>query len=73
MNTKARALYAISKCESFMSISGTHKITDKVRLLYDRSQPTARIVVKSKADIDTPLVRSEENYWSHHCSTHIYT
>ncbi|KAF9462987.1 Tco3, phytochrome related signal transduction histidine kinase, partial [Collybia nuda] len=36
---QARALYAINK----------------VRLLYDRSQSTARIVVRSKEDIDTPL------------------
>jgi hypothetical protein len=30
---------------------------DKVRLLYDRDQPTARIVVRSKSDLETPLVR----------------
>jgi hypothetical protein len=31
-------------------------ITDKVRLLYDRSQPTARIVVRNKDDLEVPLV-----------------
>ncbi|RDB17975.1 Cyanobacterial phytochrome B [Hypsizygus marmoreus] len=36
---QARALYAINK----------------VRLLYDRSQPTARIVVRNKEDLETPL------------------
>lgn len=36
---QARDLYAINK----------------VRLLYDRSQPTARIVCRSKEDLDTPL------------------
>ncbi|KAG6865508.1 hypothetical protein C0991_001938 [Blastosporella zonata] len=36
---QARALYAINK----------------VRILYDRSQTTARIVVKSKADLEVPL------------------
>lgn len=29
---------------------------DKVRLLYDRGQPTARLVVRSRKDLDTPLV-----------------
>ncbi|KZT12155.1 uncharacterized protein LAESUDRAFT_720129 [Laetiporus sulphureus 93-53] len=28
---------------------------NKVRLLYDRSQPTARLVVRSKKDLETPL------------------
>ncbi|KAI0629850.1 hypothetical protein C8Q77DRAFT_1065052 [Trametes polyzona] len=28
---------------------------DKVRLLYDRGQPTARLVVRSKADLEKPL------------------
>ncbi|KAF5382705.1 hypothetical protein D9615_002815 [Tricholomella constricta] len=36
---QARALYAINK----------------VRILYDRSQPTARIVVRSKEDLEVPL------------------
>jgi len=31
--------------------------TDKVRLLYDRTQPTARLIVKNKEDLCTPLVR----------------
>jgi hypothetical protein len=31
--------------------------TDKVRLLYDRSQSTARIVVRNQDDLKTPLVR----------------
>ena len=30
--------------------------TDKVRLLYDRAQETARIVVKSREDLEIPLV-----------------
>lgn len=30
-------------------------VLNKVRLLYDRDQPTARLVVKSKDDIDPPL------------------
>lgn len=30
--------------------------TDKVRLLYDRAQETARIVVKSREDLEVPLV-----------------
>jgi len=29
--------------------------TDKVRILYDRDQPTARLVVRSKDDLDNPL------------------
>ena len=29
---------------------------DKVRLLYDANQPTARIIARSKKDLDTPLV-----------------
>ena len=29
---------------------------DKVRLLYNRSQSTARLVVRSKDDLDPPLV-----------------
>jgi hypothetical protein len=29
---------------------------DKVRLLYDRSQPTARIVVREEKDLMRPLV-----------------
>lgn len=33
-----------------------HCLLDKVRLLYDANQPTARIVVRSKKDLDTPLV-----------------
>ncbi|KAG2010111.1 atypical/HisK protein kinase [Coprinopsis cinerea AmutBmut pab1-1] len=36
---QARALYAVNK----------------VRLLYDRAQPTARIVCRAKEDLDTPL------------------
>lgn len=32
-------------------------LIDKVRLLYDRGQPTARLVLRSKKDLDTPLVR----------------
>lgn len=31
-------------------------LLDKVRLLYDRGQPTARLVVRSKQDLQTPLV-----------------
>ena len=31
-------------------------LTDKVRLLYDRGLPTARLVVRSKEDLDKPLV-----------------
>jgi len=30
--------------------------TDKVRLLYDRELPTARIVVRNKDDLESPLV-----------------
>ncbi|KAI0775514.1 hypothetical protein BD413DRAFT_470488 [Trametes elegans] len=30
-------------------------LVDKVRLLYDRGQPTARLVVKSKSDLENPL------------------
>ncbi|KAF7981483.1 hypothetical protein HWV62_33533 [Athelia sp. TMB] len=33
---------------------------NKVRLLYDRSQQTARIVVRSKEDLETPLVRGDD-------------
>lgn len=33
--------------------------TDKVRVLYDRSQPTARIVAKDREDLEEPLVRSQ--------------
>lgn len=29
---------------------------DKVRLLYDRGQPTARLVVRSREDLLKPLV-----------------
>jgi hypothetical protein len=29
---------------------------DKVRLLYDRDLPTARLVARSKEDLDPPLV-----------------
>ena len=31
-------------------------LSDKVRLLYDRELPTARLVVRSKEDLDKPLV-----------------
>ncbi|KAF9011494.1 hypothetical protein BDZ89DRAFT_1225510 [Hymenopellis radicata] len=31
------------------------KLADKVRILYDRDQPTARIVVRSKEDLEEPL------------------
>lgn len=54
---QARALYAISKfswcCPQRVQ---THDISDKVRLLYDRAQPTARIVVRNKYDLERPLV-----------------
>ena len=54
---QARDLYMISMfnsaalCRHYLTIT----ITDKVRILYDRSQTTARIVVRSKEDLDTPL------------------
>ncbi|KZT67110.1 histidine kinase [Daedalea quercina L-15889] len=31
---------------------------NKVRLLYDRAAPTARLVVRSKKDLDTPLINT---------------
>lgn len=33
-------------------------LINRVRLLYDRSQPTARLVCKSEEDLKTPLVRT---------------
>ena len=30
-------------------------MTDKVRILYDRDQTTARLVVRSREDLDPPL------------------
>jgi hypothetical protein len=32
-------------------------LLDKVRLLYDRDQSTARLIVKNKDDLEQPLVR----------------
>lgn len=34
---------------------------DKVRILYDREQSTARIVVRSKEDLDNPLVSTSRD------------
>jgi hypothetical protein len=37
--------------------AGTNRLClDKVRLLYDRDLPTARIVVRTKEDLSPPLV-----------------
>lgn len=33
-----------------------------MRLLYDREQVTARLVVKSREDLETPLVSSRHPY-----------
>lgn len=47
---------------------------DKVRLVYDRSQSTARIVVRSKEDLETPLVSittpSGAGYLAHNLRYH---
>lgn len=37
------------------SATDNMSITDKVRLLYDRGLPTARIIVRSRRDLQTPL------------------
>jgi hypothetical protein len=56
---QARDLYAISEFRHSLVHSGlidSFTFIDKVRLLYDRSQQTARIVVRSKAELESPLV-----------------
>lgn len=55
---QARELYAISRDllrDAFRMITNLGLSVDKVRLLYNRSQPTARIVVRSKEDLEVPL------------------
>lgn len=54
---QARELYMISTSPrtSPDCTQLTSRLLDKVRMLYDRSQPTARIVVRSKEDLDEPL------------------
>lgn len=54
---QARQLYALSEFRGTCSLTYTDlPLVDKVRLLYDRGQPTARLVVRSKKDLDPPLV-----------------
>lgn len=45
----------MSICVPLISIVGS-PLLDKVRVLYDRSQSTARIVVRDKEDLEEPLV-----------------
>jgi light-regulated signal transduction histidine kinase (bacteriophytochrome) len=56
---QARDLYAISKCSvkplNICNADDWLRRLDRVRLLYDRSQQTARLVCKSEADLKTPL------------------
>ena len=56
---QARDLYTISMlscvlCGQYLTMSLL--LSDRVRLLYDRSQQTARLVCKSEEDLLTPLV-----------------
>ncbi|KAG6909273.1 hypothetical protein DXG01_001335 [Tephrocybe rancida] len=52
---QARALYAISRSRPTRFNLMVTDSADKVRILYNRSQSTARIVVKSKEDLEAPL------------------
>ena len=58
---QARELYVLSKRSSSRPEMPffTCVCLDKVRLLYDRGQPTARLVIRSKRDLETPLVRRQ--------------
>lgn len=53
---QARELYALSKFVPPPPPAGPHFPPDKVRLLYDRDQPTARLIAKSEEDLEPPLV-----------------
>jgi hypothetical protein len=56
-SVKARQLYTVSEYFFCTTLWLDFDIlVDKMRLLYDREQVTARIVVKSKADLQVPLV-----------------
>lgn len=55
---QARDLYLLSAyAVCFFCLSCPQVVSDKVRLLYDRGQPTARLIIRSKRDLETPLVR----------------
>ncbi len=71
---QARDLYRISQCmhRRCTQARDTDRprffLPDKVRLLYDRAQTTARMVMRSKSDLDYPLVSP-----CRHCDTHALT
>ncbi|KAF8755266.1 Phytochrome region [Rhizoctonia solani] len=44
---------------------------DKVRLLYDRGQTTARLVVRDRSDLESPLVRHDALVLTRHEPIHI--
>ena len=50
-------------CVNGVSFSSVYAL-DKVRLLYNLTQPTARLVVRDRNDLETPLVslRSSRNF-----------